>query len=260
MDQGVGWLVGKAAIVTGSSRGLGRATALGLAREGADVVVNYRVQKAAADEAVAEIRQLGREALAVQADVQERGDCDRLINECVQAFGRLDILVNNAASLESSSFVEMPLEIWDRNLRVNVDGVFHCSQLAAREMIRLGNGGRIIVITSSAASLIWPELVHHCMAKAAADMLARGMACELAPYGITVNMVAPGPAGPTDLNRDLYSDPEQLRATERGIPMGRLASPEDVATAVVLLTAPSADYITGTRMNVDGGFTLTKSS
>lgn len=191
--------------------------------------------------------------------MSSRGDCERLVDETVSTLGGLDILVNNAGGARSlSEFADLEPKVWDEVLGANLNGVFHCSQLAARRMMQQGRGGSIVVITSSAASIVGPRVSHYCTAKAGADMLARAMAYELAKHRITVNVVAPGPAGPTRSNQDVLKNPRDRNATEGAIPLGHLASPEDVAQAVLYLVSPVSQYVTGARITVDGGYTIGK--
>ena len=254
-------LSGRRAVVTGAGRrnGLGRAIALALARNGADVVVGYLAQDRPAKDLATEIEELGRRSAALQADLRQRASCEQLIQDAVNFLGGVDILVNNAGTNYVGPFLDLPPGEWDSDRGINLDAVFHCSQFAAREMIRGGHGGGIVVVSSSAASIVGPGLSHYSAAKAGAEMLARSMAYELAPHAITVNVVAPGPAGPTDLNRQFFLNPGDLEKTEEGIPLGRLASPDDVANAVAYAVSPKASYMTGAKLMVDGGYSLGKS-
>jgi NAD(P)-dependent dehydrogenase (short-subunit alcohol dehydrogenase family) len=251
-------LAGKRALVTGAARGLGRAIAVALASEGADVVVGYATNADAAEETAAQIRQIGPRATTVGADIQHREACEHLIGEAVGFLGGLDILVNNAGSLHVVPFLDLRPEEWQQDVGVNLGGVFHCSQLTARQMVAQGGGGAIVVVTSSGAAIVGPQQAQYCAAKAGADMLARAMAYELGPHGITVNVVAPGPAGPTDLNRSFFAAPGSMETTNGHIPLGRIATPDDVANAVVFAVSPPANYMTGARIAVDGGYTLGK--
>jgi glucose 1-dehydrogenase len=253
-------LAGKRALVTGAgrSKGLGRGIALRLARENAAVAISYRSGGAEAEAILDELRAAGVDAVGIEGDVGSRAGCEQVIGRAIAELGGLDVLVNNAGVWSAQPFVDMSAEEWDRDVAVNLTAVFHCSQLAARHMIETATPGRIVVITSSSAQVVTPSSAAYCAAKGGADSLVRAMAYELAPFGITVNAVAPGPAGPTALNEDIAGAPEARAATERSIPLGRMTSPDDVADAVAFLAAPGSAQITGARLSVDGGYSLGK--
>lgn len=247
-------------LVTGASRpsGLGRAIAVRLAEDGADIVVGYRGGRDGANAVVAEIEAAGGRGVAVRADLLDPADCRGLIASAVESLQGLDVFVNNAGGTYVAPFLDLTAEQWDHDLALNMSAFFHCGQAAARVMVEQGSGGSIALVSSSSAALAGTLNAQYGAAKAGAETLVRYMAYELAPHGINVNAIAPGPAGPTDLNRSFVGDPADRVATERNIPMGRLASPEDVAGAVAFAVAPANSYVTGTRIAVDGGYTIGK--
>ncbi|MEA2663275.1 MAG: hypothetical protein QOI11_219 [Candidatus Eremiobacteraeota bacterium] len=245
-------LSGKAAIVTGAASGIGRAIALRLGRAGARVIVDYRGEPAEAEAVVAEIERAGGSALAVEADVALEADAERLVASAVERFGALDVLVNNAGVEEPHPFVDTPLEVWERILRVDLTGPFLCSRAAARAMIARGRGGRIVNISSVHEDI--PMLTNgpYCAAKGGLRMLMRTIAVELAPHGITVNNIAPG-ANETPINAQSMRDPQKLKALLAEIPLGRMGRPREVAQLCAFLASDEAAYITGSTYVIDGG-------
>lgn len=240
-------LEGKVALVTGAAKRIGRSIALRLAREGADVIVNYKSSKSDADEVVSQIAKMGRKAVAAQADVAKRADVNRMFAAVEKEFGRLDLLVNNAGMFFSAKFEELTEEQWDRILDTNLKSQFLCAQAAAPLLRRTGNG-RIINFASLGGLLAWPAYTHYCVSKAGVIMLTRCLARALAPE-ITVNAVAPGTisfAGDA---------PEIAEDFIRRAPLRRTGTAGDIDDAVVFL-AQSA-FITGQVIVVDGGRTLT---
>lgn len=249
-------LAGKKAIVTGGSRGIGRAIALGFAREGADLVVTYAHDEAAASAVVDQILALGRVGLAVRADLAVREEIAALVERAVAALGRVDVLVNNAGLLTRRPFLEVPPEELDRVIDVDLKGPFLLGQAVARQMVRQGGGGSIINITSISAARAYPGLAHYQCAKAGVFMLTRGMALELAPYGIRVNAIAPGLTA-TDINRQQREEqPEVWRQRAARIPLGRAGVPEDHVGAAVFLASDESSWVTGATLVIDGGQTV----
>jgi len=248
----------KVALVTGASRGIGRGIAMTLAREGAQVAVNYVKDKAAADTVVQKIEESGGRAVALKADVGIWDDAERLVDEVVRHFGKIDILVNNAGIVSRKSILEVPLDEWDRVMRTNFYGCFHCSRLAGKHMISRGVGGKIVSISSIHGRLAKAALGPYCATKAAIDMFSKQLAVELAPNGINVNVVAAGTIT-TDINIPLYKstrlEDRQLKAAVlKRIPLGRIGDPEDIGRAVAFLSSDAASYITGAVLYVDGGY------
>jgi len=245
-------LAGKCALVTGSSSGIGRAIAEVFAREGADVVVHYNHEKDEADEVVAELENLGRRSMAVQADIGSLGEAQRLVDVAVDALGRLDILVNNAGVEIRGPFAEVTEAQFDLVLGVNLKGAFFAAQAAARHMIERGGGGRIINVTSIHEDVAFLEFATYAASKGGMRMFMRAVCQELAPHGITVNDIAPG-AIATPINKRTLGDGELLKQLQAVIPAGRLGEPEEVAAVAVFLASDEAAYVTGSTYCVDGG-------
>ena len=230
-----GRLSGKIALVTGGSRGNGRAIALALAREGADVAVNYVGQAAAAEEVAAAIRAEGRRGLSVQADVTRLPEVRAMVERVRGELGRIDILVNNAGVLKRTPFLEISEAEWDWMLDVNLRACFLVGQTVARQMVAQG-GGAIVNVSSVAQALAGRNAAHYCVSKAGLGMLTKAMALELAPYNIRVNAVCPGTII-TDLNRADAERPEWVERQLGRLAVPRFGEPEDVAGAVVFLAA-----------------------
>lgn len=247
-------LNGRVAIVTGAPRGIGRAIALGLARKGASVVVNYIDSGAAAEEVVAGIRTGGGEALAVQADVGDLSHHVRLVAAARERFGRIDILVNNAAMTRRQPFFDATVDAWDETMGVNLKGAYFLSQAVARVMVPQHSGKIINISSVHDAQPMAANSVYN-ITKAGLVMLTKSLALELAENGIQVNCVSPG-AILTDATRDRLADPERLARVLGAIPSRRIGEPEDVVGAVALLASSQSDYITGTTLYVDGGLLL----
>lgn len=245
-------LKGKKALVTGGSRGIGRAIAEALAKEGADVAVNYLKDQASAMSAVNAVQSFGGRGIAVQGDVGIYDDVNRMVRETVDQLGGIDILVNNAGICWFMPFLEVSKEAWERTIGVDLTGTFYCSQQAAKQMIKQGNGGRIINVTSIGAVQSNATQTHYCAAKAGQEVLSKGMAIELAEYSITVNNLAPGTIL-TDINQDFFSVPGNLERYQHKIPLRRLGKPQECGGVAVFLASEEASYITGATILVDGG-------
>ncbi len=245
-------LAGKAAIVTGGRRGIGRAIALALAEAGADVTLGDRVVDDGELNAVAEgVKKLGRRALAIQADITKKADVDSLVQKTLAEFGTIDILVNNAAMNIRAPLLELNEEGWDRVIDTDLKGYYLCSQAAGRVMVGQKRGN-IVNIASTAVVDTAPEMGAYCIAKAGVVMLTRILAIELAEHNIRVNAVAPSLVK-TKFSQPLWSDAETLKEIEAGIPLGRLAEPEDIVGSVLFLASEASAYITGHTIVVDGG-------
>lgn len=244
----------KIALITGSSQGIGRALAVRFAQEGADVVINYNRTAKGAEEALAEIVAAGRRGLIVQADLGKVEDIRRLVNQSVEHFGRLDVLVNNAGLETHAPFWDVTEEDYDRVLNVNLKGVFFAAQEMVRHLRATKRRGKIVNISSVHEELPFPNFTAYCASKGGVKMLTRNLAVELGPLGININNIAPG-AIETPINTKLLNDPQKLGALLAQIPLGRLGQTRDVASLAVFLAADEADYVTGSTYYVDGGLT-----
>lgn len=243
---------GKVALVTGSSRGIGRAVAIELGARGCRVVVNYHASEAAAQDVAAVIRDRGSEALVVGADVSVGVDAQRLVDAAVTAFGSLDILVNNAGITRDGLSLRMSEADWDAVLDTNLKSAFHCCKAAQRVMLRK-RYGRIVNLGSVSGLIGNAAQVNYSSAKAGLVGLTKALARELASRNITVNLVAPGYVV-TDMTANL--SPELMQKALAAIPLQRLAQPEDIARAVAFLASDDAAYITGQVLCVDGGMAM----
>jgi 3-oxoacyl-[acyl-carrier protein] reductase len=245
-------LQGKAALVTGASRGIGKAIALELAKRGAKVAVNYAKNADAANEVVAAIKASGGEAVALQTDVADTRAAAALVKSAHEAFGRLDILVNNAGTTRDMVIMMMPEEDWDAVMNTNLKSAFNCSKAAVKIMMRQ-RGGRIINISSVSGVMGNAGQTNYSASKAGLIGFTKALAREVAPRNITVNAIAPGFI-PTELTAAM---PEALKtATLNAIPLGRWGTAQEVADAVAFLASDEAAYITGQTLNVDGGMAM----
>ena len=245
-------LTGKTALVTGGSRGIGRAIVLRLATQGADVAFSYKGNAAAAEATRAEVEAIGRRAVAIQADAREQGGAEALVRTVLEAFGKIDILVNNAGITRDNLIMRMGADEWTDVLETNLSGAFYALKAVTRPMLK-ARSGRIINITSVSGQAGQMGQANYSSAKAGLIGLTKAAARELASRGITVNAVAPGFVL-TELTQDL---PEALQAqiTER-TPLGRFGTTEEIANAVALLASDEAAYITGQVLAVDGGLVM----
>ncbi|MEV2280811.1 3-oxoacyl-[acyl-carrier-protein] reductase [Paenibacillus larvae] len=242
-------LTGKVALVTGASRGIGRAIALCLAEAGTDVAVNYAGNEQAAAEVVQQIEAMGRKAAMMRADVSKAQEADQLVKDTLEQLGKLDILVNNAGITRDNLIMRMKEEEFDTVIATNLKGVFNCVKAATRPMMKQ-RSGRIINISSVVGVLGNPGQANYVAAKAGVIGLTKAAARELASRGITVNAVAPGFIE-TDMTDQL---PEDVKAKMlEDIPLAKLGQPEDVAKTVLFLASADSSYMTGQTLHVDGG-------
>ena len=242
-------LEGRTALVTGASRGIGRAIAKALAQEGADVAVNFLASEAAAGEVAEEIQRLGRRSILARSDVSDYPDTYRMAQEVLKEFGHLDILVNNAGVTSDKTFVNMDHATWRKVLAINLDGVFNCTKVFIDQMVEQ-NYGRVVNITSVIGQIGNFGQANYAASKAGVAAFTKSLAKELASKGITVNSVAPGFIE-TEMVQQL---PERVRTRLLDtIPLKRFGRAEDVARLVVYLCTPDGDYITGAELEVNGG-------
>lgn len=243
----------RVAIVTGAaSRGIGRAISLSFIQEGARVVI-ADIMLSKLEEAAQELRGAGGEVEIIQADVSRPDEASRIVRRTMNHFGKIDILVNNAGIIVRKPFLETTPEEWDRIFATNTRGYFLCAQAAAREMVKQGKG-KIIMISSDAALVGIPPLSAYASSKGAVLSLTRTMAVELAPYHINVNAIIPGTVE-TDLNRDKLADPQWRAELLKRFPLGRIGTPNDIASAALYLASDDSDWMTGQYLVVDGGHT-----
>jgi len=245
----------KVAIVTGGSRGIGRAIARGLAREGARVVIASRTSSDG-QAAARQIEAQGGQVLYVQADVSRRTDVERMVQKAEEAFGPIDILINNAGIHRSAPFADEGEELWQELFQVNVMGVVLPTQAVVPGMIRRG-GGRIVIISSKAAIVGEPGHAAYSASKGAILSLARALAVELAPHHITVNAICPGPTM-TSMTEAAFSDPDRRRPLEEAAPLGRIGQPEDIVGIALYFASDGSDWCTGQALAVDGGLSVLK--
>jgi glucose 1-dehydrogenase len=245
-------LKGKVAIVTGGNSGIGKAIVLELARQGANIVIDYIAHPEATEELEKQILALGDQAIGVRADVSKVADLQMLIDQAVQAFGRVDIMVNNAGIETRTSILDTTEEQYDRVMDINLKSAFFGTQIAARQMVKQGGGGRIINISSVHEDWPMPGNTAYCLSKGGMRMLTRTAGVELAPQNILVVGVGPG-AVATPINQSTMQDPAKLKALDAAIPLGRLAQPEEIANLVAFLAGDGATYMTATTVFADGG-------
>jgi glucose 1-dehydrogenase len=254
-------LQGKIALVTGGSSGIGKAIAIALGENGANVVVNYHSDEEGAREAKQKIELSGAKAIIVQADVSKEDDVTRLFEESNKAFGSIDIVVSNAGIQKDSEFSEMTLRDWQRVIDVNLGGYFLCSRQAVNEFLKKPSGttvkaiGNIIFVSSVHDVIPWAGHANYAASKGGVSMLMKSLALEVAPQKIRVNAISPG-AIKTDINKEAWSDPAKEKELLKLIPYQRVGEVEDVAEVAVWLASGKSDYITGATIYVDGGMTL----
>jgi len=245
-------LQGKVAIVTGGNSGIGKSIVLALGAAGASVCVDYVVHQDVTEEERVRVEAMRDRLIGVKADVSQVTEVQKLVDETVQAFGRLDIVVNNAGIETRTSVLNTTEAEYDRVMDINLKGAFFGTQIAARQMIEQGEGGRIINISSIHEDWPMPGNTPYCLSKGGMRMLTRNAGVELAPHGITVVGVGPG-AVATPINVETMEDPQLMAQLNAAIPLGRMARPEEIANLVVWLASDEASYVTATTVVVDGG-------
>jgi glucose 1-dehydrogenase len=245
-------LQGKVAIVTGGNSGIGKAVVLALADKGASVVIDYVADEQATEELEQKIAGLAERAVGVEADVSKVDDLQRMIDTAVSSFGRLDVMVNNAGIETRSSVLDTSEAQYDKVLAINLKSAFFGTQLAAKQMIAQGGGGRIINMTSVHEDWPMPGNTPYCLSKGGMRMLTRTAGVELGPHDILVVGVGPG-AVATPINMQTLNDPAALAKLNSAIPVGRLAQPEEIASVVAFLASDGASYLTSTTIFADGG-------
>lgn len=245
-------LKGKVAIVTGGNSGIGAAIVLELAKQGANIVIDYVTHPEAALAIEKEVTALGDQVIAVEADVSKIADLQRLVDSAVKKFGKLDIMVNNAGVETRTSVLNTTEAQYDKVLDINLKSAFFGTQIAAKQMIKQGKGGRIINITSVHEDWPMPDNTAYCLSKGGMRMLTRTAALELAKHNILIVGVGPG-AVDTPINKSTVDNKALLDKLDAAIPIGRLAKPQEIASVVAFLAGDGASYITATTVFVDGG-------
>jgi 3-oxoacyl-[acyl-carrier protein] reductase len=245
-------LEGKVALVTGSSRGVGKAVALGFAASGADVVINYTSNQDAADNVVSEIQSMGRSAVAVKADVAVKSDVERLVNSAAEKFGKLDILVNNAGFTRPAMMVKMSEDQWDQVVDVHLKGAFMCSQ-AAGKLMKEQNSGKIINVTSVAGIVGTVGQINYSAAKGGVISMTKSIAREMARYNVCANVISLGIVA-TDMTEKIRTDEKLKEIYMNRILLKRFAEPDDISPAFVFFASDDSNYITGQLVCVDGGY------
>jgi glucose 1-dehydrogenase len=244
-------LAGKVALVTGASAGIGRASALALAQEGADVAINYLTYPEAAEELAAQVRKLGRKALLCPVDVSDQAAVEAMVQRAVKELGRLDILVSNAVYSDRDFFYKAEMAGFRRTIDVTMWGAFYALRASVVQMLKQGQGGNVVVVSSPHAHLPLPSCMAYNMAKAALDQMAKTAAVELYKHRIRVNIVHPGWTN-TPGERKFFTE-ETLQQAAAQLPPGRLAEPEEIARGVLFLVDPASEYINGSTLSIDGG-------
>lgn len=244
----------KKALITGGSRGIGRATALLFARAGCDVAISFQKQKEAAEKVREKIEKIGSECLVFQADISRKKDVDLMIEELIKKWARIDILVNNAGIWTYGEMGSMSEEVWAETMKINLDGVFFTCNVVVPFMKKEKRGG-IINVSSTAAIRGESFHSHYAASKGAVVSLTKSLASELAPYNIRVNCIAPGWVE-TDMSSGVFENPDFRREVQESIPLNRIPTPDDIAGPILFLASDLAQHITGEVLNVNGGSVL----
>lgn len=247
-------LQGKVAIVTGSNTGIGRGIAVAFAKEGCNVVINSYKEDENARKTIEEIKKLGSDSVFIRANVTKEFDVKDLVEKTVKKFGKLDILVNNAGILVQGTVTTLTEKDWNRQMDVNLKGVFLCTKYAVQQMLKQGKGGRIINISSIAGLVGFPGISAYCASKGAVTELTREVALDYAKYGITVNAIDPGVIV-TDMTKAMLQDEATKKMLLENTPVGRFGQPGDIGNAAVFLALDESSFITGHNLVVDGGWT-----
>jgi L-rhamnose 1-dehydrogenase len=245
-------LENKTVLVTGASAGIGRAAAIGAAKHGARVAINYSRDVAGAEGAVAEIEAFGGKAIAVKGDVSDTATAPAFVQAAVDAFGSVDVFVNNAGICPFHAFLDMPADVFERTQRVNMHGAFYMVQAAANQMVKQGKGGAIVAVSSISALVGGEFQTHYTPTKAGVLSLMQSTAIALGKYGIRCNALLPGTIL-TDINKEDLADEAKRKYMESRVPLGRLGKPEDMVGPIVFLASDMAEYVTGAALLVDGG-------
>ena len=242
----------KVVLVTGASQGIGKAIAIGCAQHGADVGINFARDEAGAADTVAQIEALGRKAFSQKADVSLPESATDFIQQAVDKLGKVDVFVNNAGICPFHAFLDMPAETMERTMRVNLHGAYYMVQAAANQMVKQGNGGAIIAVSSISALVGGGMQTHYTPTKAGVHSLMQSCAIALGPYGIRCNSLLPGTIE-TAINKEDLADVKKREYMAGRIPLGRLGEPDDMAGPAVFLASDLAKYVTGAALLVDGG-------
>ena len=245
-------LQGQRVLITGASRGIGRATAIECARHGADVALNVYNDDEAAATVVAEVEALGRRAILFNGDVADPASAPAFVQTAVERLGGVDTFVSNAGICPFHSFLDMPQEVLLRTMNVNLTGAYYMCQAAANQMVKQGKGGSIVAVSSISALVGGEMQTHYTPTKAGVHSLMQSIAIPLGRHGIRANSVMPGTIA-TDINKDDLADPKKREYMEKRIPLGRLGVPSDIAKVVVFLASDLSGYVTGASVLTDGG-------
>jgi len=243
-------LQGKVALVTGASRGIGRATAVLFAKEGADVVVNYNTSDKQAEEVVTDIEKIGRKVIAVKCDVSQESDVKKMVEKTIREFGRIDILINNAGIVFDIPLFQKTVEQWKKTIETNLIGMFLCAKYVAPDMVKRKYGRIVNISSTNGIDTYDPTSIDYDASKAGVIMLTKALAQELAPY-VIVNSIAPGWVD-TDMNKDLPED--FIESEKKKIALRRLAKPEEIAKVALFLASDDATFVNGSVVVADGGY------